>query len=206
KITFLRYFYQKENNRWVRIFICLLFLLLGNFVFAQNSYLNLSSLSEKEKQIIDSLSYHKIHANPKSITDEIHICSERLTKIGYLQNRALSPEKNNDSTFTTVFSLGQKVGFVHISTHQTPYLKEIGIIENDSIMIPFSDIESFMNVIMQKLETRGYSMSKVMLKNFLFDKNILKADLVEQISTQRQLNDIVVLGYEKFPEGHKRQL
>jgi len=190
----------------VRIFICLMFLLLGNFVFAQNFYLNLSSLSEKEKQIIDSLSYQKIHPNPKSITDEIHIFSERLTKIGYLQNRALSPEKNNDSTFTTLFSLGQKVDFVHISTHQTPYLKEIGIIENDSIMIPFSDIESFMNVIMQKLETRGYSMSKVMLKNFLFDKNILKADLVEQISTQRQLNDIVVLGYEKFPEGHKRQL
>src|SRR5690554_6183482 len=93
-----------------------MFLLLGNFVFAQNFYLNLSSLSEKEKQIIDSLSYQKIHPNPKSITDEIHIFSERLTKIGYLQNRALSPEKNNDSTFTTLFSLGQKVDFVHIST------------------------------------------------------------------------------------------
>lgn len=102
--------------------------------------------------------------------------------------------------------LGQKTDFINISTSKNLYLKELGIVESDSLMIPFSGVESFMNTVMQKLEIRGHSMSKLKLENFSFDKNILKADLVEQISSQRKLDDIVVLGYEKFPEGHKRQL
>jgi len=190
----------------VRIFICLLFLFLSNFVFAQNFYLELTSLSEKEQQTIDSLSYQKNHLNPKSVTDEVHNFSERLTKTGYLQNRSFTPEKINDSTFTVLFSLGQKINTIHISTSKVQHLKEMGIIESDSIAIPFSEIERFMNAIMQKLEVRGYSMSKVKLDNFSFDKSSLKVDLIEQISIQRQLDDIVVMGYEKFPEGHKRQL
>jgi len=190
----------------VRIFICFLFLFLCNFIFAQNFYLELSSLSEKEQQTIDSLSYQKTHPNPKSVTDQVGSFSKRLTKIGYLQNRSSNPQKINDSTFTVLFSLGIKVDTIHISTSKVQYLKEMGIIESDSIIIPFSEIESFMNSIMQKLEVRGYSMSKIKLDNFWFDKNRLNADLIEQISIQRQLDDIVVLGYEKFPEGHKRQL
>ena len=190
----------------MRIFICLLFLFLSNFVFAQNFYLELTSLSEKEQQTIDSLSYQKNHLNPKSVTDEVHNFSERLTKTGYLQNRSFTPEKINDSTFTVLFSLGQKINTIHISTSKVQHLKEMGIIESDSIAIPFSEIERFMNAIMQKLEVRGYSMSKVKLDNFSFDKSSLKVDLIEQISIQRQLDDIVVMGYEKFPEGHKRQL
>lgn len=190
----------------MRIFICFLFLILSNFVFAQNFYLRVSSESEKEQKTVDSLSYKKIHLNPKSVTDEVSIFSERLAKIGYLQNRASNLEKTNDSTFTVLFLLGQKTDFINISTSKNLYLKELGIVESDSLMIPFSEVESFMNTVMQKLEIRGHSMSKLKLENFSFDKNILKADLVEQISCQRKLDDIVVLGYEKFPEGHKRQL
>lgn len=190
----------------MRTFVCFLFVFLGNFIFAQNFYLELSSVSEQERQTIDSLSYQKTHPNPKSVTDQVTIFSERLTKIGYLQNRAFSPEKTNDSTFTVLFSLGSKINKVQISTARVSHLKEMGIVESDSIAIAFSEIEGFMNGIMQKLEMRGYSMSKIKLDNFWFDKNTLNADLVEQISIQRQLDDIVVMGYEKFPEGHKRQL
>lgn len=190
----------------MRIFICFLFFVLGNFVFAQNFYLELSSESEKEQKTIDSLSYKKSHLNPKSVTDEVSNFSQRLTKIGYLQNRIFNPTKANDSTFVFFVSLGQQTEFIHIGTSKIQHLKELGIVENDSVVISLSEVEGFMNSVIQKLEIRGHSMSKVKLENFSFDKNMLKADLVEQISSQRQLNDIVVLGYEKFPEGHKRQL
>src|SRR5690606_27252145 len=179
---------------------------MGNFVFAQNFYLELQSESEKELKTIDSLSYQKTHLNPKSVTDEVGNFSEKLTKIGYLQHRVFPTKKANDSTFTVLFALGQKTDFIRISTSKAPYLKETGMVESDSLMIPFSEVESFMNSVMQKLEIRGYSMSKVKLEHFSFDKNILKSELTEQISSKRQLDDIVVMGYEKFSEGHKRQL
>lgn len=179
---------------------------MGNFVFAQNFYLELQSESEKELKTIDSLSYQKTHLNPKSVTDEVGNFSEKLTKTGYLQHRFFPTKKTNDSTFTVLFALGQKTDFIRISTSKAPYLKETGMVESDSLMIPFSEVESFMNSVMKKLEIRGYSMSKVKLEHFSFDKNILKAELTEQISSKRQLDDIVVMGYEKFSEGHKRQL
>lgn len=190
----------------MRIFICFLFFVLGNFVFAQNFYLELKSQSEKEQKTIDSLSYQKQHLTPKSLTDEVSDFSQRLTTLGYLQNRNLGHEKTNDSTFVFSVSLGQKIDLVRISTSKVPSLKEMGVVESDTIVIPFSEVEGFMNSVMQKLEIRGHSMSKVKLDNFSFEKNNFKADLTEEISHKRTLDDIVVMGYEKFPQGHKRQL
>lgn len=190
----------------MRIFICFLFLILGNAVFAQNFYLELSSENTTEQKILDSISYQKQHPNPKSVTDEVSTFSDRIAKLGYLQNRISSHQKISDTVFAFSVFLGQKTDFIKISTSKVPNLKEMGIIENDTITIAFSETENFMSSLMQKLETEGYSMSKIKLENFSFEKNILKADLTEQISSKRQLDDVVIMGYEKFPEGHRRQL
>lgn len=190
----------------MRFLGCFLFLLLGNALFAQNFYLELISENENRQKTIDSISYQKQHLSPKSVTDEVYLFSERLTQIGYLQNRTSDYQKQNDSTFAFTVRLGAKTDFVRIATARSPVLKEMEIIEGDTLMIDFRQIEDFMSSVMQKIESKGYSMSKVRLENFSFEKNILNADLVEQISSQRKLDDIVVMGYEKFPEGHRRQL
>src|SRR5690554_5757883 len=189
----------------LRLSICFLFLLLGNSLFSQNFYLELTSGKEHEQPIIDSLTYQKQHLTPKSITDEVHRFSERLTKIGYLQSRISDYEKQNDSTFNFTVNLGVKTNWVSISTAKSPILKEMNIIKGDSVMIDFEQVEEFMRQLMHKIEAQGHSMSKVRLENFSFEKNILNADLIEEISLQRKLDDIVVMGYEKFPKGHQRQ-
>jgi len=183
-----------------------LFLLPNSSVFSQNFYLELKSEVQNKQQIIDSIGYVKRHSTPKSAIEQAHIFSENLTQIGYLQNRITNSEKTNDSTFVFKISLGKKTKFVQISTIKTPFLKKINAIENDTILLAVSQLDSFMTTLLQKLETNGYSMSKIKLSNFLFEDHFLKADLIEEISPKRTLDDIVVFGYEKFPKGHRQQL
>lgn len=175
-------------------------------MFAQNFYLHLVSENKNEQQIIDSLTYQIQHATPKSVTDEVAFFSEKLTHIGYLQSRIADYQKQNDSTFNFKVNIGVKTDFVNISTVKSPVLKKLSIIEGDSVWVAFEKVKGFMESVVGKVESQGYSMSKVRLENFSFEKNILKADLTEEITLQRTLDDIVVLGYQNFPEGHRRQL
>jgi len=187
--------------------ICFLFLLgCCNFLLAQNFYLELKTKSGNEQQVIDSIGYQKQHPTPKSVTEQANTLSEKLTQIGYLQNRITYSQKTNDSTFVFGILLGTKTDFVKISTTKTPILKQMKFIENDTFILNFSQLDSFMNSVIQKLEVNGYSMSKVKLSNFSFKNNYLEADLIEDISQKRTLDDIVIVGYPKFPKGHKRLL
>lgn len=190
----------------MRVFIYVLFLFWGNLIFAQHFYLQLSSENKTEQKIIDSLSYQKQHTTPKAITEEVSFFSDKITRLGYLQNHISAPQKINDTVFVFSVVLGQKTDLLQISNHKALILKQMGFIDSDTITINLAEVESFMSSLIQKLEVQGYSMSKVKLENFSFEKNILKADLIEQIGSKRKLDDVVIMGYEKFPEGHRRQL
>lgn len=189
-----------------RIVILCLFLCCIGAAQAQDFYLKITSSSEKEQKTIDSLSYKTIHINPKAVVDEVNLFTEKLSKNGYLSSKVIQERKANDSTFVFEFSLGQKIDFIQINTQKASFLRENKLVEKDTITIAFSETESFMNQLLHQLEVRGFSTSGVKLTNFSTDKNILKADLTENITAARHLDDIVVLGYELFPKGHKKQL
>lgn len=189
-----------------RIVILCLFLCCIGAAQAQDFYLKITSSSEKEQKTIDSLSYKTIHINPKTVVDEVNLFTEKLSKNGYLSSKVIQERKANDSTFVFEFSLGQKIDFIQINTQKASFLRENKLVEKDTITIAFSETESFMNQLLHQLEVRGFSTSGVKLTNFSTDKNILKADLTENITAARHLDDIVVLGYELFPKGHKKQL
>lgn len=189
-----------------RVIILCLFLCYISATQAQDFYLKITSSSDKEQKTIDSLSYKTIHINPKVVVDEVNTFSEKLTKIGYLSNKVLQQQKINDSTFVFELALGQKIDFIQINTQKASFIRENNLVEKDTITIAFSETESFMNQLLHQLEVRGFSTSGVKLTNFSTEKNILKADLTENITAARYLDDIVVLGYELFPKGHKKQL
>jgi hypothetical protein len=74
------------------------------------------------------------------------------------------------------------------------------------LTIPYEEIEAFLNATLKKLETTGFSMAKVKLVNIQKTKEFLSADLLITTEIKRQVNDIVINGYDKFPEGHKKNI
>lgn len=94
-----------------------------------------------------------------------------------------------------------------------PELKELISIEKnkDTIVLPYSETESFLNTTLQKLEQNGFSMAKLKLTNIKRKNNSLYSELQFESGEKRKLNAIVIKFNESnkknsFPEGHLKQM
>ncbi|WP_309607641.1 hypothetical protein [Flavobacterium sp.] len=170
---------------------------------AQNSYLQIKSDDAIDKKIIDSLGYSKKHLNTKSVLDELNLFSEKLLKNGFLEYEKSEPLKINDSTFSIRFDLGKKLKFIYLYIGENSKLLNI---EKDTLKILISETENFMNLTLLQLERNGYSLAQLKLINHRKEKNILFAELNIVAEKIRTLDDIVINGYDKFPEGHKKNI
>jgi hypothetical protein len=218
--------------------VFLVFLIFSLNCQAQNFELKLTGIDESESKILDSLNYIKNHLNIKSIQDEVTLASDKLSKQGYLENQFLEKIKLNDSTYSAKFRLGKKIKFIHIyigkiklynptSTGQPKKInkeeKQIknenslikNLIEwetkNDTIKIPFTEVESFLDKSIQKLEKKGYAFAKLKLGSFNKINTNLNAELQFELGKARALNSIII-NYKNtdktksFPKGHLAQI
>ena len=83
--------------------------------------------------------------------------------------------------------------------------------KKDTLILPYSETESFLNNTLQKLEQKGYAFAKLKLVNIQKKNNYLNAELHFEYGQQRQLNEIVVKFDESskknsFPDGHLKQI
>lgn len=192
-------------NRFFFLLFCTLFSLNS---LGQKLHLKITSDSQSDLKTIDSIGYSKKHSNAKSIVEEANSLSEKLKRFGFLENEIQENKKQNDSTFLFKFRLGQRTRFIHIYLGKDSELRKLGIVESpgDTLRLPLGETESFLNTTLNSLERKGYSLARLQLINLKKQKNILLADLNLQTEKQRQVNDIVINGYEKFPEGHKKEI
>ena len=204
----MRYFYQNLDLILKRLLIIFCFLQFGQTLSAQKLHLKAVGKSEIETKIIDSIGYNPDHDNAKSIINESNAISEKLIRIGYIENEIFENKKTNDSTFLFQYSLGRKTNSIHIYIGSHPELQSLGIFDSkkDTLVMPLSEAENFMNQTLFKLEKKGYALSKLQLKNIRKNRGHLEAELFYTAEKKRQLNDIVINGYPKFPEGHKANI
>lgn len=186
----------------------MLLLVLGLNTSAQKLHLKISGSSQKENKTIDSIGYQQNHINAKSIVDEGNSLSEKLIRLGFIENQILENKKNTDTTFTIQFNIGERTDFIHIYIGNNSIIKTISSFKSqkDTLSLLFSETENFMNQTLNSLEKNGYSLARLKLVNFKKIKNSLYAELNIEIGNKRQLNDIVINGYDKFPEGHKKNI
>lgn len=187
-----------------KVFFFVFVMIFSWNISAQQLYLKIIGQTEKETKLIDSLGYTLKHSNAKAILDENNAFTKKLTKIGFLENQLIENKKNNDSTFFFQYRLGTKTNFIHIYIGaENAFLFDS---KKDPLVLPFAESETFLNSTLKKLEVTGFSMAKVSLINIQKKKRELMADLKITLEKQRQLNDIVINGYDKFPEGHKKNI
>jgi hypothetical protein len=174
---------------------------------AQNLYVSFEGKTAAETKIIDSVSYTKKHLNAKSVNNEAARLINTLQKAGYLESQQLSNSKVNDSLFIYTFSVGAKTSTINIYTGKlSAKEKELISIAKDTISLPFSEAENFMGTNMALLEQQGYSISTLQLTNYTKHNNTLTATLLLKTEKQRTLDDIIIEGYPKFPEGIRKNI
>lgn len=203
---------------------------------AQNFELKLLGMNKLENEILDSLGYIRNHLDLKSIHNEITLASKKLSKQGYVELQFLENTKLDDSSYYAKFNLGKKIKFLRIyigkskkenSTHQIKNPNKEGVVtenensliknlieweaKNDTLKIPFTEVESFLNKWLQKLEKKGYAFAKLKLSSFNKVNTNLNAELQFELGKARALNSIVINyknTYKKnnFPKGHLAQI
>ncbi|MCF6133075.1 hypothetical protein [Flavobacterium wongokense] len=190
--------------------IFVLFLLIINFwnSVAQEFQLKIVGKNETENKIIDSIGYVSKHKNTKSIIDENNSFYEKLTKKGYAESEFLENFKQNDSVFIFKYSLGKRINYarIYIGRNFQENVAANYTVKKDTLILAYEEIEGFLTATLKKLETNGFSMAKVKLVNIQKSKDFIIADLSITTEIKRQVNDIVINGYDKFPFSHKKNI
>jgi hypothetical protein len=182
--------------------LCICFLLCQN-ILAQNSYLQIKIDDEVTNKWIDSIGYVKKHGDAKSVLTELTLFSEKVLRLGFLESEFEASGKLNDSTFLYKGNLGKRTHFLHLYVGTNLALLNI---EKDSLKIRIAEVENFMQKSLSILEKKGYSLAKLQLVNYRKVNHVLFADLKIDTQKMRRLDDIVVNGYEKFPDGFKKNI
>lgn len=178
--------------------------LFSPYIYSQQFYLKIEGSSSFENKIIDSIGYTKKHIEIKNILEAQKKFNENLLKIGYLENELLQTKKNNDSSFTFIYRLGNLTRNIEIKIDSlSNEVKDILSLTTSEIIL-LSNTENYINEKLNILEKKGFAQSKIQLKNFTKTNNLLQADLVIKLNKIRKINQLVFQGYSQFPEGIKK--
>ncbi|WP_369753120.1 hypothetical protein AB3G34_00505 [Flavobacterium sp. WC2409] len=191
----------------------LLLILLSLNCQAQKFQLKISGNSSLETKKIDSLTYSTIHINTKSIENETNLVLEKLSKKGYTESRLIKLTKTNDTSYVANIKIGYKIKYIHIYIGINSKYKKLNLFDQkkDSLIMPYSEIEYFLNETLHKLELRGYAFTKLKLRNITKKNDILFAELDFETENQRKIDKIVIKQAndnidDYFPKGYLTQI
>lgn len=197
-LFFLRFFTT------MKYFILFFTLFLCNLSFSQNFYLKIKGKNELETKQIDSLNYKSQHNLVADILKEKEKFDLKLQNNGFFEAELINQTKINDSTFVFQYKLGLPLKYIHIYIGTiSEELLSILQIESDSIQLKINETESWMQSKVNLLEKKGYSLAKLSLTNHKQTKKGLSANLFVELNQKRTVDDLVILGYDKFPTNIK---
>jgi hypothetical protein len=197
-LFFLRFFTT------MKYFILFFTLFLCNLSFSQNFYLKIKGKNELETKQIDSLNYKSQHNLVADILKEKEKFDLKLQNNGFFEAELINQTKINDSTFVFQYKLGLSLKYIHIYIGTiSEELLSILQIESDSIQLKINETESWMQSKVNLLEKKGYSLAKLSLTNHKQTKKGLSANLFVELNQKRTVDDLVILGYDKFPTNIK---
>lgn len=180
-------------------------LLLCNLSISQNFYLKIEGANDFESKQVDSLGYKNQHKLVADILKEKEIFDTNLQKNGFFEAELIKQIKTNDSTFLFQYKLGSPIKNIHIyiGTISKDILNILQI-ELDSIVLKISETENWLQQKVNLLEKKGFSLAKLKLVNHSQSKNKLFANLEVNLNSKRTIDDLVILGYDKFPTNIKK--
>ena len=199
--TFFRFFTAMKLLLGLLLFFCF------QFSLGQNFYLNIKGTSETENKTIDSLQYENKHASVASILEEQKRFENKLTNQGFFDWQLLEQKKVNDSSFVFKYNLGNSI------KNNTIYIGKLSAqeksllqLESDSLIIATNEVENFMKSKIALLEKKGYSLANLQLINQQKNENSLFSELLLKLNAKRNITDLVIVGYDKFPAGIKKAI
>lgn len=166
--------------------------------------LHIQGTDSLETHVIDSISYTKTFDDFSALQKEKNAFLNLLQKSGYLSAHEIAQLQPNDTLFIYTLSLGAKTRYILIRYNPTLLTRDFFDTQklktqDNKVLLPLPKAESFLKDISQYYESRGFSFARVQLNNLRPGGDTLYADLNAVTNTQRNIDRVVVRGYENFP-------
>lgn len=182
--------------------LLLLLLIYSPVLMSQQFYMEIKGNQIAATKTIDSIGYTKANKNVASLLAAKANFENKLTLLGYFENKLLSQQKTNDSTFLFTYALGKPTKNITISFDLLSAIqKEQLNITKDSLSLSIGELESWMNNHLKTLENKGYSLTKLNLINYQYNNSKLTASLNLELQSIRKIDDIKIQGSTSFPKN-----
>lgn len=173
---------------------------------AQTLQLKIVSIDSSKIKTVDSIGYKKWHQDINSANQEVISLMTKLERLGYIENKLNSFLKINDSLFKAEISLNNQYKTVRIFRDPNmsfEFLKtKIKNNTSDFVDIDIQNLETVLQGINKELSSKGGPFAVVQLTNLeRLNNKIIKANLKIEESVKRNIDSIIIKGYEKFPKG-----
>lgn len=189
-----------------------LFILLTNqfILIGQDLTLLTKGRDSLETTVINSTYYSKTFNNYLSLKNELETILIKLQKKGFLESELINLYRNNDSVFTAKIHLNTKIDSIYIYHKKLLPTDVINKVSNhiyeDYFSVSIQESELALKNLSTLLADKGDPFITLQLKDFKRNKNnIISANLSLSKIKKRTIDNIIVKGYNKFPESYLKR-
>ena len=173
-------------------------LLSVNLLYSQEYVLEFKNNEEVSKKVKKFNNYGQLIL---SIDDSLSV----IKKQGYFNAKVDSLVKLDSLNFKVSIIKNQKVKYVDILNKDELDKNILNILNNYSLengLVKFEKIESFAKEISEILSELGFPFAKIGFKNFeSVDPLIIMLEIEINYGTKRNIDKVIVKGYENFPKN-----
>lgn len=191
------------------IFYIFLYLNIYTFLFneieAQELNLSIEAEVPISDGLLDSLQIQNSFKDYLSLKQEVDTIPVKLQRLGFIDSQLGKLIKESDSSYLAHYFFGKKYTNIKVYYSDADFSKkEISAvatqITESYFILPFDAVERSLQKLNSSKTDDGNAFAKLNLKNISKESDgSLSANLVLESGLKRNIDSIVVKGYEKFP-------
>ena len=189
----------------------IIYVLNSSLINAQNIALKIIGKDSIETKIIDSLNFKTKFIDYASIKKEVDLSYSKLQKKGYIESELVSIDRKNDSLIIAEIHLNKKYQNIYIYYNNNyitdELLKKISTNYTKKFFsIPILDSEKALNILNKQVSEKGLPFASFKLTNITKRNNKdLQGILIFNSTKSRIINNVIIKGYENFPESYLKR-
>ena len=174
---------------------------------AQNLHLKFKAQDPISQSTIDSLNLNTTFNNYLNLKEEADTLHHYLESIGFIENEMRSLKKKNDSTYVVFYHLGSKYKSIQLFYSEKDFSKRELLqvskkVTDTYFILPFNAIEPSIDKLNVLKTKNGNVFARIKLENITKKRNSLFADVKLLKGDSRNIDSIIVKGYDKISKSH----
>ena len=189
----------------------LLFVLIFSISFSQNLTLEIYSNIGQENDIISDINYNKTFDTFDELKNEVDNTIKNLQKTGFLNASINQIQQIKNNEYLAEISLKNKIQNIYVLGLDSISLKGYEnykiIDDKKTVKLPIENIQDFFKKLNQYASKNGFPFNSAKFVNIkAFELNNLQAEIQVNYEKPREIDKIVIKGYEKFPKSYLKHL